>query len=163
MPAPTQGRVRLERALIRVHRAGRARGPEGRRHAVPASSGPGAERSASAGSAPPGEPGVPGEREAAAQGAPPAGSAQADIQVAPQAPAPRTEPDVAPAAQIPPANGLAEIVERLKMIEERLAALQGLPHPTAATPALFAEWVRMRHWQEIPFAEFLKLRRAGRI
>jgi len=54
-------------------------------------------------------------------------------------------------------------VERLKGIEERLAALQSLPRPAAASAELFAEWVRMRHWQEIPFGEFLKLRRAGRI
>jgi len=54
-------------------------------------------------------------------------------------------------------------VERLKGIEERLAALQSLPGPAAASAELFAEWVRMRHWQEIPFGEFLKLRRAGRI
>ena len=70
-------------------------------------------------------------------------------------------PLAAPSA--PENNGLAVVVERLSSIEERLAAIQGAPRPQSATPELFAEWVRMRLWQEIPFAEFLKLRRAGRI
>jgi len=137
MPVPSQGRVRLERALINVHRAGRARGAEGRRHAVPDSQEPGAERSAPAAGAPPAPPPAPA-----------ASAPEAPV----QPPAPET-------------NGLAEVVERLRKIEERLASLQGVS-PAAqqpATPGLFAEWVRLRQWQEIPFAEFLKLRRAGRI
>jgi hypothetical protein len=151
MPAPTQGRVRLERALIRVHRAGGARGPEGRRHTVPASPGPVTERSATAASAPEVVPAPRAEPEAAAPRAEPEAAetpAEADAPAAPQA---------------PPADGLVAIVERLRGIEERLAALQSLPRPAAASAELFAEWVRMRHWQEIPFGEFLKLRRAGRI
>ena len=159
MPAPTQGRVRLERALIRVHRAGGARGPEGRRHTVPASPGSGAERSATAASAPEV---VPAPRAEAA-GAPLAEPEAAAPQAEPEAAAPPAEADAPAAPQAPAADGLAAIVERLKGIEERLAALQSLPGPAAASAELFAEWVRMRHWQEIPFGEFLKLRRAGRI
>lgn len=147
MPAPTQGRERLERALINVHRAGRARRPEGRRHVAPASSGTPAS---------PGAPDFYGTPDSGsdAEWSAPAGSAPpVDV---PEAEAPQ-------AAAPPDANGLAEIVERLKKIEERLAWLQDYTRPTAATPGLFAEWVRTRQWQEIPFAEFLKLRRAGRI
>lgn len=166
MPAPTQGRVRLERALIRVHRAGGARGAEGRRHAVPASPGPGAERSATAASAPEVVPAPRVEPEAATpQAEPEAAPPQAEPEAAaePEAVAHRAEADASAAPQAPPADGLAAIVERLKGIEQRLAAIQGLPGPAAASAELFAEWVRMRHWQEIPFGEFLKLRRAGRV
>ena len=141
MPAPTQGRVRLERALISVHRAGRARGPEGRRHVVQASPRPSAERSAPAGSAPP----------------------RGEVREPEVPEAPRQEITQAPVQEAPAAEGLAEIIGRLRSIEERLAALQIPPRPAPASPELFAEWVRMRHWQEIPFGEFLKLRRAGRI
>ena len=156
MPAPTQGRVRLERALIRVHRAGGARGADGRRHTVPAPPGPGAERSATAGSMPQGAPEVaPAPLAAPEAAAPP--------QVEAEAAATPDEADAPAAPQAPPMDGLAAIVERLKVIEERLAAIHGLPRPAAASAELFAEWVRMRHWQEIPFGEFLKLRRAGRI
>lgn len=163
MPAPTQGRVRLERALIRVHRAGGARGLEGRRHTVPASPGPGAERPATAGSMPQGAPEVVPAPRAEAAGAPLAEPEAAAPQAEPEAAAPPAEADAPAAPQAPAADGLAAIVERLKGIEERLAALQSLPRPAAASAELFAEWVRMRHWQEIPFGEFLKLRRAGRI
>lgn len=152
MPAPTQGRARLERALISAHRAGRARRPEGRRHVVPATSGA------------PDPSGIPAS-EAGAEWSAAAGSAlPTDPGPEPDAPVPEpAEPPQARTAAVPDANGLAEIVERLKKIEERLATLQEHARPAAATPGLFAEWVRMRHWQEIPFAEFLKLRRAGRI
>jgi len=115
--------------------------------------------------APPGPPAASGtpdygsdaEWSATAGSAPP-------VDRQPDAEPPAPEPAEAPRAAAPPdSNGLAEIVERLKKIEERLASLQQHERPAAATPGLFAEWVRMRHWQEIPFAEFLKLRRAGRI
>ncbi len=119
MPAPPGSRARLERALIEVHRAGRARGPGGRRHAVPADT----------------------RRRVAER-------------------TPVTEPAPPP----PPEDGrLLELVERLHRIEERLAALQRPPRPVPATREVFAEWVRTRRWEEIPFSEFLKLRRAGRI
>lgn len=119
MPAPPGGRARLERALIAVHRAGRARGPGGRRHAVPEEDSP-----------------TVAERTTPAVPAPP-----------------------------PPMvdRRLLELVERLHRIEERLAALQKPPRPAPATRETFADWVRTRRWQEIPFAEFLRLRRAGRI
>ena len=99
------------------------------------------------------------EPAAAPQAEPEKAATQAEAEAA----ATPAEAEVPAAPQAPPMDGLAAIVERLKVIEERLAAIQGLPRPAAASAELFAEWVRMRHWQEIPFGEFLKLRRAGRI
>lgn len=58
---------------------------------------------------------------------------------------------------------LVELVDRLDNIADRLADLEHPGRPLPATRALFAEWVRLRKWEEIPFSEFLTLRRAGRL
>lgn len=58
---------------------------------------------------------------------------------------------------------LLDLVDRLDNIADRLADLEHPGRPLPATRAIFAEWVRLRKWEEIPFSDFLTLRRAGRI
>ena len=58
---------------------------------------------------------------------------------------------------------LLDLVDRLDTIADRLADLEHPGRPLPATRAIFAEWVRLRKWEEFPFSEFLTLRRAGRI
>ena len=58
---------------------------------------------------------------------------------------------------------LLELVDRLDNIADRLADLEQPGRPLPATRELFGEWVRLRKWEEIPFLEFLTLRRAGRV
>ena len=56
-----------------------------------------------------------------------------------------------------------DLFERLDRIEERLADLNRPTRPVPATREIFGEWVRLRQWEEMPFGEFLKLRRSGLI
>ena len=58
---------------------------------------------------------------------------------------------------------LLDLVDRLDTIADRLADLEHPGRPLPATRAIFAEWVRLRKWEEFPFSDFLTLRRAGRI
>lgn len=58
---------------------------------------------------------------------------------------------------------LLELVDRLDSIADRLADLEHPGRPLPATKAIFSEWVRLRKWEEMTFAEFLTLRRAGRV
>ena len=67
-----------------------------------------------------------------------------------------------PAAQGLPVE-LLELVDRLDNIADRLADMEQPGRPLPATREIFGEWVRLRKWEEIPFAEFLTLRRAGRV
>ncbi|HZI94496.1 MAG TPA: hypothetical protein VFE84_09645 [Patescibacteria group bacterium] len=57
----------------------------------------------------------------------------------------------------------AELLDRLDRIEQRLGDLQRPVRPIPPSRELFAEWVRLRQWEEMPFGDFLKLRRAGRV
>ena len=100
----------------------------------------------------------------------------------PEQPSSRPEPQLPPAAPAPEAAAaqaappavaeptllelelpeLDDLVDRLDRLEQKVDAFtpsQLLP----ATKDAFAEWVRLRRWQEIPFKDFLTLRRAGRI
>ncbi len=57
---------------------------------------------------------------------------------------------------------LDELLDRLDRLEGMLEHLS--PHrPLPATRDVFLEWVRLRRWEEMPFGEFLTLRRAGKI
>ena len=58
---------------------------------------------------------------------------------------------------------LAEMIDRLDGIADRLADMKQPGRPLPATREIFSEWVRLRKWETMPFAEFLSLRRAGRI
>ena len=58
---------------------------------------------------------------------------------------------------------LLDLVDRLDNIADRLADLEHPGRPLPAARAIYAEWVRLRKWEEIPFADFLTLRRAGRL
>lgn len=58
---------------------------------------------------------------------------------------------------------LDELMSRLDRLEERLEEMQRPSRPLPATRDVFSEWVRLRRWEEMPFGDFLKLRRAGRI
>jgi hypothetical protein len=129
-----QGRERLERALVRLSLAG-----AGARAAQP-----------------------PRGRRRPAKAEQPATPATAQV----AAPAPEPAP---PADSEPPESLLIELpqlddlVERLDRLESKLDDLQRPPRPLPATRDVFSEWVRLRRWEEMPFGEFLKLRRAGRI
>lgn len=68
----------------------------------------------------------------------------------------------APAAPAGP-QMVEALLQRLDRIEERLAGLQGAARPDPASRDAFLEWVRLAKWQEIPFVDFLSLRRAGRL
>jgi len=57
---------------------------------------------------------------------------------------------------------LDELLDRLDRLEQKLDRLAP-NRPLPATKDVFSEWVRLRRWEEIPFGEFLTLRRAGRI
>ncbi|MGH9870264.1 MAG: hypothetical protein ACREAA_19160 [Candidatus Polarisedimenticolia bacterium] len=57
---------------------------------------------------------------------------------------------------------LDELVDRLDRLEQKLDHLAP-NRPLPATRDAFGEWVRLRRWEEMPFSEFLTLRRAGRI
>jgi len=57
----------------------------------------------------------------------------------------------------------ATILERLDAIEQRLADIQRPVRPIPASREVFGEWVRLRKWEEMPFGDFLKLRRAGSV
>jgi hypothetical protein len=58
---------------------------------------------------------------------------------------------------------LVELVDRLDRIADRLSESQAPARLVPASHEIFSEWVRLRQWEEIPFSDFLKLRRAGRI
>ncbi|HKY33083.1 MAG TPA: hypothetical protein VJV23_11140 [Candidatus Polarisedimenticolia bacterium] len=58
---------------------------------------------------------------------------------------------------------LDELLDRLERIEEKLSDMQRPVRPVPAARDVFEEWVRLRRWEEMPFGDFLKLRRAGRI
>ena len=58
---------------------------------------------------------------------------------------------------------LDELMSRLDRLEERREEMQRPSRPLPATRDVFSEWVRLRRWEEMPFGDFLKLRRAGRI
>ncbi|MFQ5700557.1 MAG: hypothetical protein ACE5HU_01785 [Acidobacteriota bacterium] len=63
----------------------------------------------------------------------------------------------------PSAAVLEELLARLGAIETKLSQLSEWKAASPATREAFSEWVRLRRWEEMPFAEFLKLRRAGRL
>lgn len=68
--------------------------------------------------------------------------------------------------QIPPslAPALDELLRRLTGIEARLSQVtEDREQSSRASRELYSEWIRLRRWEEMPFAEFLKLRRAGRM
>jgi len=80
----------------------------------------------------------------------------------PAARIPEPEPVAAPEPEGPtPAEMALELIERLDRIEERLADLTRPVRPIPATRELFAEWVRLRKWEEMAFGDFLRLRRSG--
>jgi len=103
----------------------------------------------------------PRARAAAGRTQPPV-ERRTTLPAAPLQPAPAaSRPE--PQAPVSISVDLSGLIERLERIEERISDLQRAPRPRPATGDLFAEWVRLRRWEEIPFADFLKLRRAGAI
>jgi hypothetical protein len=58
---------------------------------------------------------------------------------------------------------LGDLMERLDRITDRLSELQPPARALPATREIFSEWVRLRRWEEMSFADFLNLRRAGRV
>jgi hypothetical protein len=58
---------------------------------------------------------------------------------------------------------LVDLIDRLDRIADRLSVAQAPARVIPASHEIFSEWVRLRQWEEIPFSDFLKLRRGGRI
>ncbi|HET9482185.1 MAG TPA: hypothetical protein VFP98_10555 [Candidatus Polarisedimenticolia bacterium] len=81
------------------------------------------------------------------------------------APEPTAAPEASSGSAAPAleawAASLAGLSDRLERIEERVDDLHRPVRPLPATRDLFCEWVRLRRWEEIPFGDFLRLRRAG--
>jgi hypothetical protein len=167
MSTATQGRERLERTLVLLSRqAARSRPappPRGRaaRQARQAEQ-PHRPGIAAEGSSPVAVP----FHEAWSAGdfatdtASPAGAAPAAEAPGPAASTSPAETAAGPyVVELPELDELLERLDRLEGMLEHLS-----PHrPVPATRDVFMEWVRVRRWEEMPFGEFLTLRRAGKI
>ena len=108
------------------------------------------------------------DRIAPGEGAVQAGPAAPSVSPAPSPaapPAPSLMPGPAPMPvdEREDASLFGELLDRLDRIEERLADLQRPARPIPPSRELFEEWVRLRQWEEVPFGDFLKLRRSGLI
>jgi len=131
MSSVVEGRDRLQAALTKLSRRARARARDGEAR---------------------------GGRHAGVPAPPPVAPAPPLVRAEPRPEASRGR-DPVPPVRI--AIDLSELVDRLERIEEKISDLQRVPRPRPATGELFAEWVRLRRWEEIPFGDFLRLRRAG--
>jgi hypothetical protein len=143
VPGAETVRDRLEKALLRASRGTRTR--PGRRSSSRWNRIATGEGAVQAGPALPSAPPLPPSSHSAAQ----------------TGGAPDDEPLNAELPTELPTELMGELLERLDRIEQRLGDLHRPVRPIPPSRELFAEWVRLRHWEEIPFGDFLKLRRAG--